>query len=46
MQFIFLRHAQNGRHTTTNTQNSDVAACCVLLFAKHEVHCCDFLNSF
>ena len=38
---FFLSYAQNGRHTT---QNSDVTACCVLLFVKCEVHRCDFLQ--
>ena len=44
MQFILLSYPQNGRHTTTHTLISDVTACCVLLFVKHEVYYCDFLQ--
>ena len=44
MQFILLSYPENGRHSTTQTYNSDVTACCVLLFVKREVHRCDFLQ--
>ena len=45
MQFIILtvvipRTAVTQQHT----QNSDAAACCVLLFVKCEVHRCEFLQ--
>jgi len=44
MQFILFSYPENGHHATTHTQNSDVTACCVLLFVKCEVDHCDFLQ--
>jgi len=42
MQFIYLVIPRTDV-TQQHTKNSDITACCVLLFVKHEVHRCNFL---
>ena len=44
MQFVLLSYPYNGRHAAPHTKNSDVTACCLLLFVKCEVCHSDFLQ--
>ena len=44
MQFILLSCAYRTAVTQQHTQNSDVTACCALLFVKREVYHCDCLQ--